>query len=139
MSDTTKKCSKCGEVKLLGEFGINRFFNDGLHIYCKPCSRFMSSRWRKENPEKARNIRIRTYKKSKKRITEYHKQWVKKNSKHLKSYFEKYHQSDAYIKSLLVRDPKIRGDISQKLIDLKREQVQLKRLLKELDDVNKNR
>jgi hypothetical protein len=33
----TKKCSKCGETKLVSEFGKNKIRKDGLQFYCKVC------------------------------------------------------------------------------------------------------
>lgn len=33
----SKKCTKCGETKDLGDFGKNRTKSDGLQVYCKAC------------------------------------------------------------------------------------------------------
>lgn len=139
MIELSKKCSKCGEVKLLGEFGVNKLFKDELHIYCKPCASDMRKAWRKSAPDKVREISKRCYLKNKKAISKYHKQWAEKNSQQLDSYLDKYHQSDVYIKSLICRNPEKREAIPQELITIKRDQVQLNRILKELRNVNKNR
>lgn len=37
--DGFKECTKCGDVKPVIEFGINRAARDGLNSRCKPCSR----------------------------------------------------------------------------------------------------
>jgi hypothetical protein len=55
MVDKTKKCSKCGEVKLASEFHKNKSRKDGLHHYCKVCAnkkkRLFYSKAVKENPD----------------------------------------------------------------------------------------
>lgn len=38
---TRKACSRCGEVKPLDEFALNRHRADGHQSYCKPCGRAM--------------------------------------------------------------------------------------------------
>lgn len=45
----TKKCSKCGEEKPLTEFWRNHAAADGLHFWCKGCSRAYGSRWARDN------------------------------------------------------------------------------------------
>ena len=49
----TKKCSKCGEVKGLAEFGKHSITRSGLRDRCKVCNREYAASWRKENPKKA--------------------------------------------------------------------------------------
>ena len=34
---TYKKCSKCGEIKLISKFDVNGQIKDGMHPYCKEC------------------------------------------------------------------------------------------------------
>jgi len=46
MIDHTKKCSKCGEVKLLGEFGIKPRGKVGIQPYCKFCERQQEEKWK---------------------------------------------------------------------------------------------
>lgn len=50
----TKKCRDCDEVKPFSEFSKDRVKKDGLRGVCKLCDRAKSSKWAKENPEKAR-------------------------------------------------------------------------------------
>jgi len=47
----TKKCSKCGETKPVGEFYKRSVSKDGLNYYCKECSKASASQWNKEHPE----------------------------------------------------------------------------------------
>jgi len=60
---TEKRCSKCGEVKVLSEFNKSARAKDGLQSQCKGCdkrwreehpghSSTYNKRWREEHPEK---------------------------------------------------------------------------------------
>ena len=35
---TTKKCGKCGNIKPIVEFSLNRGKADGYHYWCKVCA-----------------------------------------------------------------------------------------------------
>ncbi len=52
--DTLKKCSKCGEVKPVSEFGKDKGAKDGLFRWCKVCNRNHQKEYRAKNPEKAK-------------------------------------------------------------------------------------
>ena len=45
----TKRCSKCGDVKLVSEFGKNKSKCDGLQAWCKHCHALHTQRRRREN------------------------------------------------------------------------------------------
>ena len=45
----TKKCSKCGEVKLFSEFYKHKSRKDGLHSQCKCCANKTKEVWRKKH------------------------------------------------------------------------------------------
>ena len=48
-----KQCSKCKEQKYKEEFKKNKGTKDGLHYYCKQCSReYQNSRYQKHYKEK---------------------------------------------------------------------------------------
>lgn len=47
----TKRCSKCGEVKLLECFGIKRKALDGRNYHCKACINATTAAHRSERPE----------------------------------------------------------------------------------------
>jgi hypothetical protein len=42
-----KRCSSCEETKDVHNFGIDKARKDGISIYCFPCRRKMTSKWRK--------------------------------------------------------------------------------------------
>lgn len=49
---SAKVCSKCGEVKLLSEFGKNSGAKDGYRNQCKECRKVYTKQWIKDNTEK---------------------------------------------------------------------------------------
>lgn len=59
-----KTCTRCGENKELTFFSKKKQYTDGLHIYCKDCSRSKGREWYHNNRE--------SFKKS-------HKKWVEDN------------------------------------------------------------
>lgn len=63
--DETKKCYKCGEVKLRSEFYKNRCSRSGLQSECKTCDIERRLAWRERNRCKDRAAQAR-YDKSKK-------------------------------------------------------------------------
>jgi hypothetical protein len=55
----SKRCSKCGSAKPVGEFYPDPHHRDGLSSACKPCMRAQAISWQKTHPEKAREIKQR--------------------------------------------------------------------------------
>lgn len=51
---TKKRCSKCGEVKALGEYSKDKRRVDGLDGTCRACKSEVFRQWRKNNPDKAK-------------------------------------------------------------------------------------
>ena len=54
MSNGSKRCSRCGEVKTLDEFSRDRSARDGFQSACKECRRLVVQKWRQQNPDKVR-------------------------------------------------------------------------------------
>jgi HNH endonuclease len=54
-----KKCGSCRQLKDFIAFGKNRATNDGFHCYCKECVKIIDAEWRRDNPEKWENQKIR--------------------------------------------------------------------------------
>jgi len=90
---THKKCSKCGEVKLRGEFYRDKRKKDGLRSDCSKCNKESRSKWRKLNKDKIKNTSKIYYDNNKDIINEksriYHKQNKKKLSKKRREYYKK--------------------------------------------------
>lgn len=60
---TEKKCSKCGVEKPITEFYKNKLGKYGVRSYCKICELLWGDKWRKNHPERAKEIQ-KNYKKN---------------------------------------------------------------------------
>jgi 5-methylcytosine-specific restriction endonuclease McrA len=67
-----KHCSKCKEIKLLENFGIDITRGSNLYKYCKICKNKDSVVWRKDNPEKVKEYRLTNLDTIKKTQKEYY-------------------------------------------------------------------
>lgn len=134
----TKKCSKCGEVKDVGEFYKNGEY--GLRPNCKKCEK---EQWQKKNiknPEKnktkCRNYLLANSEKEKERIKNY---WLK-NPENLKNKNNRCNTkkidnlTDCYIKQTLKLSGFTTEQINEnpELIEVKRLIIKTKRLCKTL-------
>ena len=54
-----KTCPQCKEEKELTEFHKDRNRKDGLYVYCKPCTNYITKKWRLDNPEKRKAIALK--------------------------------------------------------------------------------
>jgi hypothetical protein len=72
---THKKCTKCGEVKLLECFSVDKRHRDGHTSWCKKCACINSSRWEKKNKDK---------------VCANSKKWKERNPEHGREYAKKY-------------------------------------------------
>lgn len=161
----TKTCSKCGEVKGLGEFYAHPGCKDGHRADCKTCvkrktrqyeidnkeklrayKREYARDWRARNPDKEREKKKRARSKHAESIKGYaaeyrarkkselsasKKQWAEKNQQRIKDYTASYSDSlcDGYIACAL-KLPK--DACPPELLALKREQLAIKRMAREL-------
>ena len=71
----TKRCHRCGNYKLVHEFGRNKAQKDGIHIWCKDCVN--------EYARKYYNVR-----------EEYHRSYSKKNRGKLRKYQREYYHNN---------------------------------------------
>lgn len=116
----TKKCSTCGEVKPINEFYKQRDSKDGLHSRCKCC----------------KNKKQKEYcKKHFKKIKEYNKKWKKEHRKELNKY--KKHVvallKDSYIKAKLIQLGWEKENITEEIIEEKRNIIKTKRLINKIN------
>jgi hypothetical protein len=49
--DGSAFCTKCREVKPVGEFGGNKARPDGLAAWCRACLNRNAAEWKRRNPE----------------------------------------------------------------------------------------
>lgn len=139
MSDM-KRCRKCGEVKALDAFPVRSCTPDGRHGFCRECKRRRQREWEDANREhirqKARESDRRRYSDNPEKFREKSRKTHHKNrDKNLEKMAKNRKDlTDAYVKrSLLQGLPTMRGvDVPQSLLEMKREQIALQRLKREL-------
>lgn len=56
-----KTCASCGETKPVTDFHRKKASRDGLHTYCKPCTKARNSAWVKANRDKHRETCAKWY------------------------------------------------------------------------------
>ena len=86
----TKTCTKCGEVKGLGEFYLASRNGDGRQVRCKECRK----RWAKEHRQEVREYRKKYRKNNKEKINKSHSQWRKKNLERQLQYERNYRKNN---------------------------------------------
>ena len=114
----TKKCNKCGEVKLFSEFYKHKDHKYGLSSQCKYCVKKKQKEY---------------YKKHLKERIEYQREYINKH----RGYINKHKkESRALLKSWYVKDKLIslgwrKEDITEEIIETKRNIIKTKRLIKQ--------
>lgn len=133
-----KECSKCHEVKPVGEFGVWASGADGLRLYCKKCNNAMSREFDIGNPGIQREYR----KKNRDRIRELDRKWRKQNPEKVKMSRKKRDKKsvkglkDSYIKKAMTVTIRKKGIyvpfplIPQELIEVQRTILTIKRELR---------
>ena len=149
-SAKTKACTKCGELKYLGEFFRDASRSDGLTGRCKPCHRAdakryaqkdsfnvaaakRSAKWRQMHPDLVSELAKRDMEKTVARV----RQWREKNPDKVRSqslrrrprqlsYYKKQSEkvSDSYVVNSL--------HLPIEIAPLKRTQLQVHRATKQL-------
>ena len=120
-----KICCKCKEEKPVDMFYKDRIKKDGVRPYCKPCESHKHKDYYLNNKD---NIKWGS------------QQWRLKNKERLKEYSKKTHSrivknlEDVYVKhSLTTGNSLSHKDIPKWLIEAKRQEMKLKRILKKGD------
>lgn len=122
-----KKCSRCNELKVLTDFGIDKSRKDGLQIFCKPCNAERAKHYRNLNPDTYRKNTIK-YKNSEKyqKVKNEYKEISKiKNKKHyiklkeenpeiLSAHRKKWKESEGYKNAQKKYQRKHRAKLNQK-------------------------
>ena len=55
----TKRCTICRKLLPISEFGKNKLGKEGLQAYCRPCNNLQHRQYRKDHPEKEREVYLR--------------------------------------------------------------------------------
>ena len=75
-----KKCSKCKQIKAIGDFGKDSYRRDGFTYRCKKCYRDYKAEWRAKNKSKISIFSKKYRKNNKEKIKSYSKEYLKKNN-----------------------------------------------------------
>ena len=132
----TKKCSTCGEVKPINEFYKQKSHKDGLNSYCKCCMNKKIEEWRKKHPKE----RIKHQNKYRKKHLKERREYQKKYQKEHKEYMNKYRKEhvvallkDCYIKNTLISLGWEKENITEEIIEEKRNIIKTKRIINKIN------
>lgn len=75
-----KKCTKCGELKPLSEFGKDKSKKDGFRPSCKKCDAVVKRIWRSNNKEKVAEYKLKYREDNREKIAEYKRIYNKANA-----------------------------------------------------------
>ena len=137
--DNFKKCSKCGEVKLLDCFHKNKSKKDGYRFQCKKCRSEAYKKYRAENAGAMKIAEAKHYAKNREKIKA-------KNDKYITKHIEKVKEKrvkkkaemvellkNSYIKEKIKKQSGVPYEhITQELIETKRLHILIQRKLKDL-------
>lgn len=116
-----KKCTKCGEVKALSEFALSKSGAGGRHSQCKKCRYAYMIKWRKNNPDLHLASVAKYGKKFPERVANYRKKSQAKSILNLEP---------SYVAVLLGISL---SELTDELLELKREQLKIHRAVKQLN------
>ena len=75
----TKKCSKCGKIKDINEFYINNYNKSGHRSFCKKCKYEQTEIYRKNNPEKVKEMKRKWRLDNPEKVKEMKRKWSRNN------------------------------------------------------------
>lgn len=87
-STISKACPECSTVKPLVDFYRDKSKPDGLTRRCKECTKASVNQWRKQNLEKARKQRRKSYYNNREHALAYGEKWRQANPDKVKGYYE---------------------------------------------------
>ena len=70
-----KRCSKCGQVKPIGDFNKCKMASDGLQCWCKQCKKYVNAAWYVKHKEKVAEYQAEWRNLNKEKIAEYQAEW----------------------------------------------------------------
>lgn len=132
-----KACSKCNQVKSLSEFSKCKTKAYGVNCWCRSCTSIHQKKYYFENPDKRtisrKKFRDKNYEKNYEKNKIKSKKFRVENSEKIKIYRENsaINLKDIYVIGLLKSIMPYEA-ITQELIETKRMQIKLLRLIKEL-------
>ena len=89
---THKVCSKCKELKSIGEFSVDKRSSDGCQCKCKKCDKEQGKQYYEKNKKQVREQRKQYYEKNKKQERERNKQYKEEHKEQIKEYKKEYNE-----------------------------------------------
>ena len=97
----TKRCSKCGEVKPIGEFFKDMRYSGGVTNRCKSCAKVYAKVYRKQNKDVVAKINKRYYDKNREKIAEKAKQCrIMRTEPFREEFFKQLEEDDQVLRKL---------------------------------------
>lgn len=156
----TKECSKCGEVKEVGEFTESKKCKNGISGTCKKCTKEYNKKYRVKNCDKLLQLKRKWIDDNRNHVNESNRKYKKENSEKEHKYKTNYnnanrkqvneknlnrykysceHLGNMYVNSLLRQSGFTTEQINEnpELIEVKRLIIKTKRLCKTLPTLGK--
>lgn len=126
---TTKKCSKCGEIKALNEFNKHKKVKCGYNSQCRACHKITRDRWNKSHLDRRCEIQQAYYNREKEEINAKRRQHRLDNIEKYRLYERRDTDtlSDSYVKQCLRFQGWCKEDITPEIIEVKRLEILIKR------------
>jgi len=101
-----KRCSRCGKVKPISEFGEEKRVKNKLQSQCRKCRNKSNEKWRKNNPKKDKESKRKWAKKNSKKERERKRKWKEDNPEKVKESCRKYRENNPeYMKEWREKNP----------------------------------
>jgi len=84
-----KYCSNCATTKPLTDFYTNKNKKDGLHCFCKECSKKAKQQWKENNKNKVRDYDRKWQEQNKDKKSANYKRWQQNNRGTVNAYNSK--------------------------------------------------
>lgn len=81
-----KHCNHCNTTKSKSDFYSNKNKKDGLHCFCKTCSRSLKNEWAKENKDKVKSYDTQWQVANKDKKAIHYKTWQQNNKPDVNTY-----------------------------------------------------
>ena len=89
-----KRCSKCGEVKSVEDFGKAKTAKDGLSSQCKECQKEYGKKYRENNKEHCAEYNKKYYEENKEKCNESMKKYREENKEYCVEKAKKYYEEN---------------------------------------------
>lgn len=135
MISETKVCTKCEVEKMLAEFSKHKLGKYGVSSICKVCNRISSrSAYVMKNPN-AKKYKVEGNAKTK---AQRQKEYINRHPLSHENLREKWRRSRKNLSAHYVKSLIGIADCPPELVELKREQIRIRRLAKQLKEEIKN-